>query len=277
MRVLFFLMFSTFVRADTWNGWAELVAKLEADGIKKETLVELYKNQDFPKFFQVPFRIAPVESYSLYGPFTNLNRLVRAREFMILHKDTLKAAGSALHVEPEIITAILYVETDLGRNLGQELVLNRLSRIANIGTEENIAWNYKRLKQQDSSVTFEQVKERASYLTTTFYPEVKTLIELHENGDLDVTSLKGSIAGAFGISQFLPRSFKNFALDGNKNGTTSLFEVEDAIWSVANYFKAHGWSHGITYSEKRKVIWAYNKSEAYIDTILKVATILRHS
>ena len=271
------LVFLTLVKADSWNGWDELVAKLEADGIKKETLLELYKNENFPKFFQVPFRIAHVESYSLYGPFTNLNRLVRAREFMILHKETLKEAASALDVEPEIITAILYVETDLGRNLGQELVLNRLSRIANIGTDENVTWNYRRLKQQDSSVTLEQVKERASYLTTTFYPEVKTLIELHESGELDVALLKGSIAGAFGISQFLPRSFKNFALDGNKNGTTSLFEIEDAIWSVANYFKAHGWRHGISYSEKRKVIWAYNKSEAYIDTILKVATILKHS
>jgi len=277
LKFLLTLVFLTLAKADSWNGWDELIAKLEADGIKKETLSELYKNSNFPKFFQVTFRLAPVESYSIYGPFTNLNRLVRAREFMILHKGTLKEASSALDVEPEIITAILYVETDLGRNLGQELVLNRLSRIANIGTEENINWNYKRLRQQDHSVTLEQVQERANYLTTTFYPEVKTLIELHEKGELDATSLKGSIAGAFGISQFLPRSFKNFALDGNKNGTVSLFEIEDAIWSVANYFKAHGWSHGISYPEKRKVIWAYNKSEAYIDTILKVATILKHS
>lgn len=276
MRTLLFLILTSLTQADSWNGWDELVKKLKEDGIKEETLKDLYGDKNFPKFFQVPFRLSPVESYSMYGQFTNLTRLVRAREFLNNYRATLKAAEKIFDVEPEVVTAIIYVESDLGRNLGQELVLNRLSRIANIGTEENLIWNYNRLRTQDSSVTFEKVRDRASYLFETFYPEVKTLLELHENGFLDASSLRGSIAGAFGISQFLPRSFKNYAVDGNKNRIVSLFEIEDAIWSVANYFKAHGWKKGIPYSEKRKIIWEYNKSEAYIDTILKVVTILKH-
>jgi membrane-bound lytic murein transglycosylase B len=277
LKFLLLIILCTLIKAESWRGWDELVKRLESDGISQETLRSLYKSDEFPEFFQVPFRITPVESPTMYGQFTNLSRLVRAQEFLKKNKKELNKAYLHYGVEPEIITAILYVETDLGRNLGSELVLNRLSRIANIGTEENIVWNYKRLREQDDSVTLEKVRDRAGYLTTTFYPEVRILLELHEKGELDAKTLKGSNAGAFGIPQFLPSSYRDHAVDGNKNGIVSLFELEDAIWSVASYFKAHGWRKGISYPEKRKVIWAYNKSDAYIDTILKVATILKHS
>jgi membrane-bound lytic murein transglycosylase B len=61
---------------------------------------------------------------------------------------------------------------------------------------------------------------------------------------MDPTEPKGSYAGAMGYGQFMPSSFRNYAVDFNGNGHTNLWDPVDAIGSVANYFKAHGWRKG---------------------------------
>jgi membrane-bound lytic murein transglycosylase B len=53
-----------------------------------------------------------------------------------------------------------------------------------------------------------------------------------------------------------------------------LYHPADAIASAANYLAAHGWSPAISRSEQRRVIWAYNRSEAYIDTVLGLADLI---
>jgi membrane-bound lytic murein transglycosylase B len=60
--------------------------------------------------------------------------------------------------------------------------------------------------------------------------------------------LKGSYAGAMGYGQFIPSSYRNFAVDGDKDGVADIWNnATDATYSVANYFKAHGWklSHSV--------------------------------
>jgi membrane-bound lytic murein transglycosylase B len=64
-------------------------------------------------------------------------------------------------------------------------------------------------------------------------------------------------------------------VDGNANGSISLFDPADAIASCANYLKAHGWKPGLPEAERRKVIWQYNRSEPYVETILSLADTLR--
>jgi membrane-bound lytic murein transglycosylase B len=61
---------------------------------------------------------------------------------------------------------------------------------------------------------------------------------------MDPTEPKGSYAGAMGYGQFMPSSFQRYAVDFNGNGHTNLWDPVDAIGSVANYFKAHGWEKG---------------------------------
>jgi membrane-bound lytic murein transglycosylase B len=64
-------------------------------------------------------------------------------------------------------------------------------------------------------------------------------------------------------------------VDGDGNGRISLFSPEDAIASCANYLKGHGWRSGLSTAERRKVIWHYNRSEPYIDTVLGLAARIR--
>lgn len=60
----------------------------------------------------------------------------------------------------------------------------------------------------------------------------------------DPLDLKGSFAGAMGYGQFMPSSYKQYAVDFNGDGHINLWDPVDAIGSVANYFKAHGWTPG---------------------------------
>jgi hypothetical protein len=76
------------------------------------------------------------------------------------------------------------------------------------------------------------------------------------------------------MPQFLPTSYLNHGVDGNHDGVISLYDPDDAIPSCAKYLAAHGWKPGITYEQQRRVIWDYNHSDAYIDTVLSLASSL---
>jgi membrane-bound lytic murein transglycosylase B len=85
------------------------------------------------------------------------------------------------------------------------------------------------------------------------------------------------MAGAFGLPQFLPSAFLRFAVDGNRNGDISLYDEVDAIWSTSKYLGSFGYRDDISLKEKRAILWRYNKSDAYIDTILSVSRGIKAS
>ncbi len=91
-----------------------------------------------------------------------------------------------------------------------------------------------------------------------------------------IASFRGSRMGAIGWPQFLPSNLLHLGVDGNRDGTVDLFHATDAIFSVAHYLQAHGWSHAKSYAQKAAVIYLYNHSQPYVDTVLGVAAKLRH-
>ncbi|MFN8643487.1 MAG: lytic murein transglycosylase [Candidatus Binatia bacterium] len=119
------------------------------------------------------------------------------------------------------------------------------------------------------------VRARARDLERTFYPEVIATFAVAARNRIDPLDLTGSGAGAFGLPQFLPSSYLRYAVDGDGDGRVSLYDADDAIASAANYLRANGWRPGIGYEEQRRVIWTYNHSDAYIDTVLTLAGTLR--
>jgi membrane-bound lytic murein transglycosylase B len=79
------------------------------------------------------------------------------------------------------------------------------------------------------------------------------------------------VAGAFGMPQFLPSKYLQFGTDGDGDGRVSLYDAEDAVASCAQYLKSNGWQPGIDRAGRRRVIWTYNRSSPYIDTVLALA------
>ncbi len=96
-----------------------------------------------------------------------------------------------------------------------------------------------------------------------------------EDYKIDLLELRGSFADAFGIPQCLLSTFLNYAVDGNKDGKISLFNKDDSIHSIANYLSKSGWKDSASQKEKESVIWEYNHSEPYIDTVLYIADKLK--
>jgi membrane-bound lytic murein transglycosylase B len=93
--------------------------------------------------------------------------------------------------------------------------------------------------------------------------------------NVDPVAIKGSYAGAMGISQFMPSNIPELAKDGNNDGSIDLFNHADAIASIAFYLKHHGWKPGISRQKAEKVVHHYNHSERYVDTVLKISKLLK--
>lgn len=146
--------------------------------------------------------------------FLNEQRIARGLEFWQEHEATLARAEAVYGVPPEIVVAIIGVETEYGRNTGRFSVLEALSTLA-----------------------FEY-PPRAPF----FRGELEQLLLMARESGTAPTDYKGSYAGAIGIPQFMPGSQRRFAVDFDSDGRIDLRLSEtDAIGSVARYLNLHGW------------------------------------
>ena len=137
--------------------------------------------------------------------------------FWLAHEQTLQAVSSSLQVEPEMIVAIIGIETSYGKNTGSYRVIDALA---------TLAFDY---------------PPRSAF----FRQELQNFLLLAREQKKDPLTLKGSYAGAMGYGQFMPSSYRNYAADFDKDGFADIWGNQaDAIASVANYFKKHGWQAG---------------------------------
>jgi len=258
-----------------FRGWDYLVQRLRNDGISEETIRAIYADPRMPFLGHVRFALEPKESKRMYAALSKPDKIDLAHDFLTAFEPTVTAAEAHFKVNRFVIAAILLVETHFGKNTGRQLVINRLSRVASVREPLNLILNHRHHLKTDPTVTLAQVDARAEYLERTFYPEVLAFLQIIEREKIDPFSLNGSIAGAFGLPQFLPSSYLRHGQDGNGDGLISLFDPHDAIWSVAHFLAGAGWRNDGTHAEHRAAIWKYNRSDPYIDTVLSIADILR--
>jgi len=164
----------------------------------------------------------PVEprarSWQAYrAQFLTLQRIEAGVEFRERHREALARATELYGVPEEIIIAIIGVETVYGRNTGSYRVIDALA---------TLAFDY---------------PPRAEY----FRGELEHYLLYARGAGIDTLELKGSYAGAIGIPQFMPGSYRRYAVDMDGDGRQDLSgSFADAIGSVANFLKAHGWEPG---------------------------------
>ncbi len=262
------------------GGWGYLIEKLVADGVPRERALATFSDPRVPPFDELLFNINPRESRALYRNFLKARSVARAKRCRAEHADAFERAERAEKVPASVVAAILYVETHCGENTGSEVILYRLARLAMANEPQNLERNFDRnatVKGVRNAALEEKTRQRAKYLEDLFYPEVRATFEIADRLQIDPLGIEGSGAGAFGYPQFLPTSYLNHGVDGNGDGRISLYDVDDAAASAARYLAQNGWKPGISYAEKRRVIWHYNRSDAYIDTILSLAKRLEAS
>jgi len=257
------------------NDFDKLIQQLVTDGFKKEKIEQLFSNKAV--FFNpegVSRFFIHSESNLDYDQFTSKKSIGLASDYLKKHKDSLDRAQKAYGVDKTIITAIILVETRLGTYLGKRTVINTLSTMAALKEDrlKQKIWDAIPDKKKPKKDAFlKKVKKRSKW----GYEELKALLRFTDQQGLAPESIKGSYAGAMGISQFMPSNALKLAKDGNNDGKIDLFTHADAIFSVANYLKHHGWKQGIVRQKQHEVLFRYNHSNYYVDTLLKISDKLK--
>jgi membrane-bound lytic murein transglycosylase B len=252
--------------------YATLQERLIREGFDRYLIQSLYSRPEVT-FDQrgVAAYFSHREATLNYDQFLTQSSIDQAIKYLGQHKKTLRQAQSVYGVEEGIITAIILVESRLGNFVGKHVVFNTLSTLAALDEHDSrdTVWrNYVKEKAKGSRSQFHTWAGRKSAWA---YGELKAFLNYVDAQRVDPYSVRGSYAGALGIAQFLPSSVLRFARDGNGDGRINLCDHEDAIESIANYLKQHGWRLSLKRHEAFRILLRYNQSQYYAETILKVA------
>src|SRR5437868_7053192 len=157
-------------------------------------------------------------------------RIAKGREVLATHRATFDAVEKAYGVDRHIIAAIWGIESKFGVAIGERPVIRSTATLACIG-------------------------RRQAY----FRDEFLATLEILERGDVAPDRLKGSWAGAFGPTQFMPTSFKRFAVDFDGDGRRDVVDsIPDVIASTANNLRKDGWVSGQTWGYEVVVPKGFN-------------------
>lgn len=149
--------------------------------------------------------------------FVTPERIVAGKGFIAEHQALLEQAEAAYGVPPEVITAIIGIETNYGTTLGSHRVLDALS---------TLGFAYPR---------------RADF----FRKELEAFLLLSREERVEPSTVRGSYAGALGQPQFIPSSYRAYAVDFDGDGRRDLWASDaDVIGSVGAYLAEHGWERG---------------------------------
>ncbi len=144
-------------------------------------------------------------------------RIDKGRAFRALHAETFARAQAQTGVPAEVVLAIMGVETTYGEGMGEDSVATALY---------TLGFHHRR---------------RGRF----FRAELGHFLRLATDQGWSIPEPKGSYAGAMGMGQFMPSSYREYGVDFDSDGDLSLFgSPVDAIGSVANYLAAHGWRPG---------------------------------
>jgi lytic murein transglycosylase len=157
-------------------------------------------------------------------------RIQKGRQILAQHRATFDAAEKAYGVDRHYVTAIWGIESNFGTSGGERPVIRSTATLSCIG------------RRQDY-----------------FRDEFLSTLEILHRGDLKPAQLKGSWAGAFGPTQFMPTAFKRYAVDFDGDGRRDVVDsVGDLIASTANNLKKDGWASGQTWGYEVVVPKGFN-------------------
>lgn len=192
----------------------EMVAKHQ---FKRNELEDVFAHaQHLPTVVEATSRPATNKPWLEYrSAFVNAERIKFGLQFWDKYRHALRSAEQKFGVPQEIILAVIGVETVYGRDVGTFRTLDALT---------TLAFDYPR---------------RATF----FRSELENFLLLARDQQFNLLAIRGSYAGALGIPQFMPSSYRKYAVDFNNNHSIDLLrEPRDAIGSVANYLRGYGWN-----------------------------------
>jgi len=265
--------------------WKPLTERLMADGFDREAMEALFARPEVtfePDSMAGKLRslirsrspeadaLSDAKLRKVYRrEYLNPWAIAQANAYLIQNRSLLDAITTRYGVPKEIVVSILLIETHLGKNTGNRRVFNRLASMAYATALEIVQphLDVALLTPENEEFVRRHCREKSDWA----YGELKALLFYAAQDKIDPLAIRGSIYGAIGQCQFMPSNIFIYGVDADGDGKIDPFTKADALHSVANYLRGHGWREGMDRDEQHRVIFAYNHSTVYANTVLTVA------
>ena len=268
--------------------WKPLAERLTADGFDREAMESLFAHPGvlfepdaMAGKLRALIRSRSAEVDSLAAVLRKAFRrdylkpwaIARANSYLVENKAVLEEISVQYGVPKEIVVSILLIETHLGTNTGNRRVFNRLASMARANDLEMVRpyLDVDLLTPENEEFARRRCLEKADWA----YGELKALLNYSAHNSIDPLGIRGSIYGAIGLCQFMPSNVFLYGVDADGDGRIDPFAKPDALHSIANYLRGHGWREGMDRDGQRRIIFAYNNSTVYANTVLAVAEKIR--
>jgi membrane-bound lytic murein transglycosylase B len=263
--------------------WRPLVERLVDDGFDRTYVQSLFGRKSLkfdPKIMARKMNVlldtrlsarkeTPPSEPAVLKRYLNPILIAGAYAFFREHRAEFALISQKYGVPGKILTGLMLVETKLGTQVGRYNALTILSSMA-LGGDVELIRPY--LDRKDLSPdTMQWLTRRTLQKGNWGYEELKALITYARRNRQDPLNIPSSVYGAIGLCQFIPSSAIHYGVDGTGDGRVDLFNTTDALHSMANFVKRHGWKPGLDREAQLKVIYRYNHSRSYALTILEVA------
>ncbi|MCX6640066.1 MAG: lytic murein transglycosylase [bacterium] len=247
-----------------------LISRLVADGRDSTQITRLFEDNR-AKFINkiIPLNLIQREVSDAYAGFLGQNQIKDGLIFFTEQRIELQRLLNDSKIPPEIIVAMLKVESDLGRRSGNYGIFSVFATLA--VSDNPTFWRQiaDTSAQNDSTALDRRAKKRARWA----YRELNQFLDLCSQKGWDPLNVMGSWAGAFGWAQFLPSSYLRCARDGDDDGVVNLHSMPDAVASMVYYLEEAGWAENR--KSQYRALLNYNPSNAYADCILEYAKRLK--
>ena len=214
----------------------ELVSEYSFD---RTTLMSVFKEiKHRPDIIEIMDRPAETKPWFEYRDiFMQRKRINDGVRFIRKHREDMDRAFEEYQVPAHIIAAVIGIETNYGGNMGSYRVMDAL---ATLGLD--YPRREKLFRRELKQFFVLACEERIKPFDADDACE-RELNNLSSGQGRSIEDLKGSYAGAMGYGQFIPSSFRHFAIDFDEDGIRDIWSnISDAIGSVANYFAEHKWT-----------------------------------
>jgi len=248
-----------------------LIYRLSQEGFDSEFLSRLFS--DSRAGYLPALTTISLYSYEMperYAKFLSPELILLSKQFLNHNFKTLRQMEERFQVDKEVAVAILLVESRFGENIGRYRVLPTLASIALMGSSENLQRNCDTFRQLDPEVSCDWIESRSRRRAEWAYQELKCFLNIIRQESIDPLEVFGSHAGAMGMAQFIPSSYLNYALS-EESLEKWLLSKEEAIFSIGNFLKSHGWKKNLPGEKKKRILLSYNRSTPYVETVLQIA------